>query len=79
MKVQCAKFKTTEISSLKFLKHTSILHHFKDKLVVISKRLHDESTPYDYVRSVPSHRKTQPFFQPKRGVTKSRNRDKMNH
>ena len=23
-----------------------------------------------YVRSEPSHRKTQPFFQPKRGVTK---------
>ena len=75
------QIQTTEIAYLKFLKHTSILHHFKDMLLIppqcsISKRLYDESTPSDYVRSVPSHRKTQPFFQPKRGVTKSRNRDK---
>ena len=45
----------------------------------ISKRLYDESTPSDYVRSVPSHRKTQPFLQPKRGATKSRNIDTINH
>jgi transposase len=31
------------------------------------------------VRSATSHSKTQPFFQPKRGLTKSRNRDKVNH
>ena len=37
------------------------------------------TTPNNYVRSAPSHRKTQPFFQPKRGVTKSTNRDKRNH
>jgi hypothetical protein len=43
----------------------------------ISKRLYSESKPKDYVRSEPSHRKTQPFFQPKRGVTKSRNKDKL--
>jgi hypothetical protein len=41
--------------------------------------LYSESTTNDYVRSPPSQRKTQPFFQPKRGVTKSGNRDKMNH
>jgi hypothetical protein len=31
VKVQGAKFKTTEIPQLKFFKHTSISHHFKDK------------------------------------------------
>ena len=34
VKLQGAKFKTTEIPKFKFLKHTSILRHFKDKLVV---------------------------------------------
>ena len=34
VKLKGAKFKTTEIPELKFLKHISILHHFKDKLVV---------------------------------------------
>uniref|UniRef100_A0A8C7RN73 Cell division cycle 14Ab n=1 Tax=Oncorhynchus mykiss TaxID=8022 RepID=A0A8C7RN73_ONCMY len=43
------------------------------------KMLYSESSTNDYVRSPPSHRKTQPFFQPKRGVTKSTNKDKMNH
>jgi hypothetical protein len=34
VKLQGAKFKTTEIPELKFLKHTSIIHHFKVKLLV---------------------------------------------
>ena len=46
---------------------------------LISKRLYSKRSTNDYVRSPPSHRKTQQFFQPKRGVTKSRNIDQMNH
>ena len=38
--------------------------------------LYSESSTNDYVRSPPTPRKTQPFFKPKRGVTKSTNRDK---
>uniref|UniRef100_A0A8C8MDD4 Butyrophilin subfamily 1 member A1-like n=1 Tax=Oncorhynchus tshawytscha TaxID=74940 RepID=A0A8C8MDD4_ONCTS len=45
----------------------------------ISNWFYSESTTNNYVRSPPSHRRTQPFFQPKIGVTKSTNRDKNNH
>jgi hypothetical protein len=41
VKLQGAKFKTTEIPQLKFLKHTSILHHFKDTPVVNQATLSD--------------------------------------
>ena len=44
-------------------------------LCQISKWFYGESTPNDYVRSVPSHRKTRSFFQPKRAVTKSTTRE----
>ena len=75
----------TEISLLKFLKHTCILYHLKVILLLIppmcpiSNRFYSETTtakaPNNYVKSPPSHRKILPFFQPKRGVTKSTKRD----
>uniref|UniRef100_A0A8C7W8E6 Uncharacterized protein n=1 Tax=Oncorhynchus mykiss TaxID=8022 RepID=A0A8C7W8E6_ONCMY len=42
-------------------------------------QIYGKSTTNNYVRSPPSHRKTQPFSQPKRVVTKSTNREKMDH
>ena len=79
VKVQGAKFKTTKSQNENSSSILKILFSLIQPQGLISKTLYSESTTNDYVRSPPTHRKTQPFFQPKRGVTKSTNIGKINH
>ena len=83
VKVQGAKFKTTKISKLKFLKHTSILHHFKDTIlfnpVWFQKGFTAKAPQTIMLGHHQATEKHSNFFQPKRGVPNSRNRDKINH
>ena len=66
VKLQGAKYKSTEISSIKFLKHASIRHHFKDTILVnlatvsdfqnaLQRKLHKRLLGHHQATENPSH------------------------
>jgi hypothetical protein len=72
MKLQGAKFNQQKSHKSHFsnIQVLGTILNIKFSLIqpqcLISKRLYSKSSTNDYVRSPPSHRKTQQFFQPKR-------------
>ena len=63
------------------MKHTSVIHGFKDKLLINPTTVSDfkkalcESIPCDYLRTAPSRQIIANSNQPSRRVTQVRNRD----
>ena len=84
LKRQRAKFKSIFFEICNFHTLTNPIQQMKDKHLVNLPIVSDFKNALQRMHNIwlLGHiqvKKTQPFFQPKRGVTKSRNIDKINH